>query len=92
MPHFFQDDIPCAFGGSPTSGTKTSCKSDQPSKTATEKDNKSAAAGPPHKPKPPPHKPNRRMTLQLQDDKRNSFSYSQRNNLGPMANELLYVA
>jgi hypothetical protein len=26
IPHFFQDDIPCAFGGKPTSGTKTSCK------------------------------------------------------------------
>jgi hypothetical protein len=28
IPHFFQDDIPCAFGGNPISGTKTSCKSD----------------------------------------------------------------
>lgn len=27
IPHFFQDDIPCAFGGGPTSGAKTSCKS-----------------------------------------------------------------
>ncbi len=27
IPHFFQDDIPCAFGGKPTSGTKASCKS-----------------------------------------------------------------
>ena len=26
IPHFFQDDIPCAFGGGPTSGTKKSCK------------------------------------------------------------------
>jgi hypothetical protein len=26
MPHFFQDDIPCAFGGQPTSHTKRSCK------------------------------------------------------------------
>ena len=25
IPHFFQDDIPCAFGGKPTSGTKRSC-------------------------------------------------------------------
>jgi len=25
IPHFFQDDVPCAFGGQPTSGTKTSC-------------------------------------------------------------------
>jgi hypothetical protein len=35
IPHFFQDDIPCAFGGKPTSGTKTACKS--PAKPATEK-------------------------------------------------------
>ena len=27
IPHFFQDDIPCAFGGQPTSHTRTSCKS-----------------------------------------------------------------
>jgi hypothetical protein len=26
MPHFFQDDIPCAFGGQPTSHTRRSCK------------------------------------------------------------------
>lgn len=26
IPHFFQDDIPCAFGGKPTSGTRGSCK------------------------------------------------------------------
>jgi hypothetical protein len=25
IPHFFQDDIPCAFGGQPTSGAKRSC-------------------------------------------------------------------
>ena len=27
IPHFFQDDIPCAFGGQPTSGTKKACNS-----------------------------------------------------------------
>ena len=27
IPHFFQDDIPCAFGGQPTSHTRSSCKS-----------------------------------------------------------------
>jgi len=27
LPHFFQDDIPCAFGGQPTSHTKKSCGS-----------------------------------------------------------------
>jgi hypothetical protein len=27
IPHFFQDDIPCAFGGQPTSHTRTACKS-----------------------------------------------------------------
>jgi hypothetical protein len=26
IPHFFQDDIPCTFGGQPTSGTRSSCK------------------------------------------------------------------
>jgi hypothetical protein len=26
IPHFFQDDIPCTFGGKPTSGTKSSCQ------------------------------------------------------------------
>lgn len=25
IPHFFQDDVPCTFGGQPTSGTKASC-------------------------------------------------------------------
>jgi hypothetical protein len=36
IPHFFQDDIPCAFGGQPTSHTKTSCKSPaHPAKPAT---------------------------------------------------------
>ena len=29
LPHFFQDDIPCAFGGQPTSHTRQSCKSDK---------------------------------------------------------------
>ena len=31
IPHFFQDDIPCAFGGQPTSHTRTACKSSAPS-------------------------------------------------------------
>jgi hypothetical protein len=31
IPHFFQDDIPCAFGGQPTSHTRSSCKSSAPS-------------------------------------------------------------
>ena len=57
IPHFFQDDIPCAFGGNPTSGTKTSCKPDQHSNEATEQADKSAAAAPLNKPKPPPRKP-----------------------------------
>jgi hypothetical protein len=38
IPHFFQDDIPCAFGGQPTSGAKKACKSsDHPAKPAPEK-------------------------------------------------------
>jgi hypothetical protein len=45
IPHFFQDDIPCAFGGKPTSGTKTSChSSDQPARKATDQ----------YQPPPPP--------------------------------------
>jgi hypothetical protein len=45
IPHFFQDDIPCAFGGQPTSHTKTSCKSSagHPAKPATDKDRDHAA-------------------------------------------------
>ena len=47
IPHFFQDDIPCAFGGQPTSGTKSSCKgASHPTATApkatTHKKKKSA--------------------------------------------------
>lgn len=35
IPHFFQDDIPCAFGGQPTSGARRSCKSSgRPAKQA----------------------------------------------------------
>ena len=29
IPHFFQDDIPCAFGAQPTSHTKASCHAGQ---------------------------------------------------------------
>ena len=57
IPHFFQDDIPCAFGGQPTSHTKTSCKStDHPAKPpgrpadhTTDQDHDRAAV-PSHKP------------------------------------------
>jgi hypothetical protein len=30
IPHFFQDDIPCTFGGQPTSGARRSCRNDPP--------------------------------------------------------------
>jgi hypothetical protein len=44
IPHFFQDDIPCAFGGQPTSHTRTSCKSPgHPTKHATDKNRDGAA-------------------------------------------------
>ena len=47
IPHFFQDDIPCAFGGQPTSHTKTSCKSpNHPAKRTTDKDRDRAAVPP----------------------------------------------
>jgi len=39
IPHFFQDDIPCAFGGQPTSHTKPSCDApNAPAKPAADKD------------------------------------------------------
>jgi len=41
IPHFFQDDVPCAFGGQPTSGTKATCNS---------KSNDAAPAPAPSKP------------------------------------------
>jgi hypothetical protein len=51
IPHFFQDDIPCAFGGQPTSHTKSSCKSSgHPAKQTTDKDHGHATV--------PPAKPN----------------------------------
>ena len=51
IPHFFQDDVPCAFGGKPTSGTKASCNSaSQPAKPAPK-------AEPEPKPAPPPSPP-----------------------------------
>ena len=46
VPHFFQDDVPCAFGGQPTSGAKKSCES----KSDSDKDG--AASPPPAKPEP----------------------------------------
>ena len=49
IPHFFQDDIPCAFGGQPTSHTKASCDSGKkPAKP------KAAAEPEPAAPPPPP--------------------------------------
>jgi hypothetical protein len=52
IPHFFQDDIPCAFGGKPTSGARTSCKSaESPAKPATKKPGDDAV--PKEKPKEP---------------------------------------
>ena len=38
IPHFFQDDIPCAFGGQPTSHTKASCNApDAPARPPADK-------------------------------------------------------
>jgi hypothetical protein len=54
IPHFFQDDIPCALGGQPTSHTKTSCKSqDHSAKHATDKDRDRAAERPDETPDVP---------------------------------------
>ena len=30
IPHFFQDDVPCTFGGQPTSGARQSCRKEKP--------------------------------------------------------------
>ena len=30
IPHFFQDDVPCTFGGQPTSGARRSCQGEKP--------------------------------------------------------------
>jgi hypothetical protein len=47
IPHFFQDDIPCAFGGQPTSHTRTSCKSSgHPAAHASDKDGDRTAVQP----------------------------------------------
>ncbi|HUN49451.1 MAG TPA: hypothetical protein VMU85_23155 [Stellaceae bacterium] len=52
IPHFFQDDVPCAFGGKPTSGTKASCnQASQPVKPAPKVE---PAPPPPPPPSPPP--------------------------------------
>jgi hypothetical protein len=57
IPHFFQDDIPCAFGGQPTSGAKKSCKSPaQPAKPAPAKGSDSTPA-PQDKPNEPGNAP-----------------------------------
>jgi hypothetical protein len=54
IPHFFEHDIPCAFGGQPTSHTKTSCKSpDHSAKRATDKDRDRAAVRPDETPDVP---------------------------------------
>jgi hypothetical protein len=63
IPHFFQDDIPCAFGGQPTSHTKASCNShgaapaEQGRGTKRERpqDPPPSALSPP--PEPPPANP-----------------------------------
>jgi hypothetical protein len=47
IPHFFQDDIPCAFGGQPTSHTRTACKSaGQPTAHASDKASDRSAVRP----------------------------------------------
>jgi hypothetical protein len=57
IPHFFQDDIPCAFGGQPTSHTRTSCKKSEGARGAAVKAGDHAGVPPPPKlldaPNPP---------------------------------------
>jgi hypothetical protein len=46
VPHFFRDDIPCAFGGQPTSHTRTSCRSpSRPAEHAASNERGPAAIG-----------------------------------------------
>ena len=53
IPHFFQDDIPCFFGGQPTSGAKKSCRpAAPPAKPASGQS--PGAAPPPNKTATPP--------------------------------------
>lgn len=49
IPHFFQDDIPCAFGGKPTSGAKRTCHggSGHPARTAPDAGGKGPKYYPP---------------------------------------------
>jgi hypothetical protein len=60
IPHFFQDDIPCAFGGQPTSHTKASCKSNGPAPVEQGRTTKERPLDPPPPgalsppPEPPP--------------------------------------
>ena len=49
IPHFFQDDVPCAFGGRPTSGTRSSCRGG--ARTAADKGHH-ASGGAVQKPEP----------------------------------------
>jgi hypothetical protein len=46
IPHFFQDDIPCAFGGKPTSGAKSACKGSGHAATAKAKKHKTPSKKP----------------------------------------------
>jgi hypothetical protein len=48
IPHFFQDDIPCAFGGQPTSHTKSSCKSPDPKSAQNKASDRGAVKPGPH--------------------------------------------
>src|SRR5206468_520969 len=52
IPHFFQDDIPCAFGGRPTSGAKRTCHDSErpPAPSAPAR----RVSAPPHRPRPAP--------------------------------------
>ena len=47
IPHFFQDDIPCAFGGQPTSHTKSTCHGTPHPVRRTSDDDRAPAADQP---------------------------------------------
>ena len=56
IPHFFQDDIPCAFGGQPMSGAKSACRP-RPADPAVARLHGDTGTGGPTQPLPQPVMP-----------------------------------
>jgi hypothetical protein len=67
IPHFFQDDVPCAFGGQPTSGTKTACKGAAPQQAKPPAQQTAPRTAPPPAPPSPPPPAPRDGNIEQQD-------------------------